>query len=120
MIQDLCNWNDTFVGEKAKWIDECTSSNAAQEITLKDWVFLSSLADFIILGGEQLDGDGCIRFASWSSWAPYVAQTAMEHAGGWVSALLGEPEYEETEDKMETILDDWKARDRATREKWNW
>jgi hypothetical protein len=44
----------------------------------------------------------------------------MEHAGGWVSALLGEPEYEETNQKMEDILDDWKARDRATRENWNW
>lgn len=73
MIQDLCNWNDTFVGEKAKWIDECTSSNAAQEITLKDWLIATGMTDFVLLGGEKLDGDGCIRFASWTSWAPYFA-----------------------------------------------
>jgi hypothetical protein len=85
MIADLCNWNDTFVGEKAKWIDECKSSTAASKITLKDWQLATAMTDFVLLGGEKLDGDGCIRFAAWSSWAPYIAQAAVEHASNWAT-----------------------------------
>ena len=77
MIQDLCSWNDTFIGEKAKWIDECKSSSTASSITLRDWQLATAMTDFILVGGEKLNGDGCIRFATWSSWAPYLAQAAV-------------------------------------------
>ena len=120
MIQDLCNWNDTFIGEKAKWIDECKASSSASEITLKDWNIATGLTDFVLLGGEKLDGDGCIRFAAWSSWAPYIAQAAVEQASDWATQVLGEPEVAKSDKTMDSVLADWRARDRATREKWDW
>lgn len=74
MIADLCNWDDTFYEEKAKWVDECKPTSSSNTITLKDWTIATAMTNFILLGGETLGGDGCIKFASWSSWAPYLAK----------------------------------------------
>jgi len=38
IIQDLCKWDETFLGKEAKWIDECSLSADDNEIKFIDWI----------------------------------------------------------------------------------
>lgn len=92
MIGDLTDWNKTFLGRDARWIDECKPSGGASFVTIQDWLFTQSNIDQPLLGGSVTnvnEGKGCWQFAEWTKWTPYVAQTGYE----MIKSVLGEPEH---------------------------
>lgn len=78
MITDMCDWNKTFLGREAKWIDECKLSTGAAKVTVQKWLLAQSNINQSLIGGYAVDGPGCWQFAEWTKWTPYVAQAGME------------------------------------------
>ena len=37
IIQDICKWDEAFLGKEAKWVDSCTKSPEENDIVLIDW-----------------------------------------------------------------------------------
>ena len=73
-IDDMNNWQSTFNGPDAKWIDACTaSSNTAQPVDIIDMTLAEAITGNNILGGTGINQWGCFIFATWSSSAPFFA-----------------------------------------------
>ena len=71
IIKDLTDWRDSWTGENAQWVDDCSfSSSNEQTITLKNWQVTTAISDMWFLGGNTVNGNGCFIFAQWSTWAP--------------------------------------------------
>ena len=79
MLEDLSDWTSTWRGEDAKWIDECTLSSGGGTVSLKSWSLTTSVTDQAVIGGTAADGEGCWKFATWTKWAPYVAQMGINY-----------------------------------------
>jgi hypothetical protein len=92
MIGDLTDWSKTWLGRDARWIDDCQPSDGSAFVTIQDWLFVPSNIDQSLLGGSVTDvndGKGCWRFAEWTKWTPYVAQTGYDV----IKSVLGEPAH---------------------------
>ena len=74
IIQDLCKWDEAFLGKEAKWIDDCSQSNEVNNITFIDWFIQEGSKTVPLIGGAVKDGKGCWSFADWTYWAPHVAK----------------------------------------------
>ena len=111
MINDLCDWNKTFLGREARWIDECTPSAGSSFVTVQDWLFTQSVIDQALIGGTAIDGRGCWQFAEWqwSKWVPYVAQVGYDA----ITSMVGE-EPEQTGVSFSDYVDDLKSNVQAT------
>lgn len=44
MLDDLGDWANTWNGEEAKWIDECSLSSGGGTISLKSWALTNSVS----------------------------------------------------------------------------
>lgn len=74
IIEDVQQPWKTWYSPDAMFIDECASSDAGGTITLKKWEISPAVTTRgVVLGGQLPSGAGCVRFASWTKWAPYVA-----------------------------------------------
>lgn len=78
LIDDLCDWNKTFLGRDARWIDECKPSTGSSLVTVQDWLLAPNNVDQSLIGGTAIDGRGCWQFAEWTKWTPYVAQIGFD------------------------------------------
>ena len=79
MLSDLSDWTTTWSGSDALWIDECTTSTGGGTVSLQKWALTPAVINQNIIGGTTLGGEGCWKFASWSSWAPYLAQVGIDY-----------------------------------------
>lgn len=59
MIDDLCDWNKTWLGPEARRIDECKPSAGSSFVTIQDWLLAQNNIDQSLLGGTDVDGAGC-------------------------------------------------------------
>ena len=74
LIDDLGNPLGSFDQLGSNFLDECTFSSSGGPISLNIWDIVSEDTEHDVLGGTEADGVGCWSFASWTQWAPYVAQ----------------------------------------------
>ena len=72
-INDMNNWDSTFNGADAKWIDECTLSTSAGDIELIDSALSEAITGNNIIGGTAINSWGCFKWAEWSTSAPFFA-----------------------------------------------
>lgn len=86
IIKDVFDWQETWLGEDAKWIDECTTSDDIDIEFYEQILLLEQDEDWIGQSRSDstlgLDEPGCIRFSSSAS--SYAAYFAYEY----VSNLL--------------------------------
>ena len=83
VISDMCEWDNTFRGENAKWYDECALSGDTAKLWIQNWdVMADDLSDgadqISLIGGTSIDNRGCWQFAWWSKWTPYVATAGLD------------------------------------------
>ena len=69
MIENIGDLGESWSGRDALWF-ECTSSDAGSEITLYDWDLTDEVATTAVIGGTEINGPGCMKFAEWEDWAP--------------------------------------------------
>mmetsp|Transcript_32304 Transcript_32304/g.49458 ORF Transcript_32304/g.49458 Transcript_32304/m.49458 type:complete len:157 (-) Transcript_32304:29-499(-) len=83
ILDDLGDWEKAWNSDTAKWIDSCSTSESQGTINVQSIELVASDSQSV-LGGTSIDGEGCWEFATWTDWAPYLAQAGVNalSAGG--------------------------------------
>ena len=53
MADNLADWDSSFTGKDAKWIDACTTPSSSPTITLKEITFTDAITESSMLGGTN-------------------------------------------------------------------
>ena len=77
LLDNLCDFRNTYINKEAKWIDQCSPSASTNAVRFVNWEMTSTQASRAIIGGFTKDGNGCWQFAEWTKWAPILAPYMM-------------------------------------------
>ena len=72
MTDNMADWDSSWTGKDAKWIDACTTPSSSPTITLKEITFTEAITSSAMLGGTSNNQPGCFKYGGWPSWAPYL------------------------------------------------
>ena len=51
MVDNMADWDSSWTGKDAKWIDACTTPSSSPTITLKEITFTEAITSSAVLGG---------------------------------------------------------------------
>jgi len=72
MTDNIADWDATFTGKDAKWIDACTTPSSSPTIKMKEITFTDSITESSTLGDTNMNKKGCFKYGGWTAWAPYL------------------------------------------------
>ena len=80
LINDICDWKTTWLGDSAMWLDKCEDkASVPKDLIVRKTEIAPAISQEnggYLLGGVNYNGAGCWQFADWSEWPGWAAETA--------------------------------------------
>lgn len=76
LINDICDFKSTWLGDSAQWLDTCSNEVSPADLIVRKTEIAPTLSGDnggYLLGGVTSDGAGCWQFAEWSEWPGWKA-----------------------------------------------